>query len=565
MLFVDTFKAFPTVWLDGMFARLWQAGVQGKMFRVLHNLYDGAKRVVSHEGCTTDSFTCDLGLHEGDVISPTLYLFFIDGLLREVSVRHPGVTLLSSAGTPVSAVVGAMQADDFVAVCDTIDQVQAVANTVYAYSCKWRFRLNSAKSAVMHVSATGRSQLSESGIVWNNEPVPVVDRYCYLGLWFQNDCGWHYHFEQTLLRAESVKQRLMPIWKNRHVCVDVKRILLLSLIRPILEYGSEVWWPSTARHSDLLNKVQTDIIKSAMRCGHENPCSIAVLAEWGLKPLNMWLEERAMEYLFRILDMHASRLPKLVLGASWLSTSGHECCLPWQSRVLDLLQTYGIDCNIASAGREVCKRHVKQKIAARWNEVVMVNTARSSTLANYVMHVHPSHVTSCMSFAGPRPFLSGYPTYGIELLMRVRLQCLAVHARTARFASLRSNASAVRCPACGSEADGGESLHHLFFACPAYVDARNSMFAAVRSSTHAGCASRLVSILRQPNSVAKVLDLVSDEWGSDEAASFVSTHVAEFLTFAWALRNKCKLAGLLHTDLTDPAARREADGSTAMA
>ena len=163
MLFVDTFKAFPTVWLDGMFARLWQAGVRGKMFRVLHNLYDGARRVVSHEGCTTDSFTCDLGLHEGDVISPTLYLFFIDGLLREVGARHPGVTLLSPTGTTVSAVVGAMQADDFVAVCDTLDQVQAVANTVYAYSCKWRFRLNSAKSAVMHVSATGHSQLSESG------------------------------------------------------------------------------------------------------------------------------------------------------------------------------------------------------------------------------------------------------------------------------------------------------------------------------------------------------------------------------------------------------------------
>ena len=89
MLFVDTFKAFPTVWLDGMFARLWQAGVRGKMFRVLHNLYDGARRVVSHEGCTTDSFTCDLGLREMSSHPP-----FTCSLLMACSVKSALGTLV---------------------------------------------------------------------------------------------------------------------------------------------------------------------------------------------------------------------------------------------------------------------------------------------------------------------------------------------------------------------------------------------------------------------------------------------------------------------------------------
>jgi hypothetical protein len=50
VLFVDTYKAFPTVWLDGLFQKLWDKGVRGKMFGVLYNLYQGARRVVSHEG-----------------------------------------------------------------------------------------------------------------------------------------------------------------------------------------------------------------------------------------------------------------------------------------------------------------------------------------------------------------------------------------------------------------------------------------------------------------------------------------------------------------------------------
>jgi Reverse transcriptase (RNA-dependent DNA polymerase) len=49
VLFVDTYKAFPTVWQDGLFHKLWEKGVRGKMFRVLHNLYQGANRVVSHD------------------------------------------------------------------------------------------------------------------------------------------------------------------------------------------------------------------------------------------------------------------------------------------------------------------------------------------------------------------------------------------------------------------------------------------------------------------------------------------------------------------------------------
>ncbi len=561
LLFVDTYKAFPTVWLDGLFAKLWEAGVCGKMFRVLYNLYQGAHRVVNYEGCTTDAFSCDLGLHEGDVISPTLYLFFIDGLLREVENKHPGVTLVG----PSRSVVVAMQADDLVCVCASAAEMQAVAQTVYAYSCKWRFRLNSSKSAVMHVAATGSQQLTDSGIVWNNESVPVIDKYCYLGLWFQNDCGWRYHIQQTLERAEKVKNRLMPVWKNRHVSVDVKRVLLLSLIRPIFEHGSEVWWPSTCRQVELLNKVQTDVIKCAMRCENENPSSMCVLAEWGLQPLNMWLEARAIEYFFRVLRMPDNRLPKQVLHAVWRDVAGNECLLAWQSRVLDLLSTYSIDCGTCANGKEECKKHVKKMMAARFGEVVVTKAACSSTLSRYVAHVSGhSFVEGIRCFAGPRPFLSGarHPGYGIELLMRVRMQCLAVHARTSKY-TRGDNTSRVCCPSCGDVADGGETLHHLMFSCPAYSAARSSMFEAVSSVP--GCVVRLRRVLTGPHCLEKVLDFVSDCWGSAEVASAVSLHIAHYLEQAWSLRNKCKHSQLLYTAFSHSAERRGADGVLAMA
>jgi hypothetical protein len=130
VLFVDVTKAFPTVWLDGLWEKLWNKGINGKCFRVLRGLYQGARRVVSHDGIVSEEFTYDLGLHEGDPISPTLYLLFIDDLLTEIWNKHPGVQIVDCGTGAVSDVVAGMQADDLVVVCSSLSEAQAVAETV---------------------------------------------------------------------------------------------------------------------------------------------------------------------------------------------------------------------------------------------------------------------------------------------------------------------------------------------------------------------------------------------------------------------------------------------------
>jgi len=156
--------------------------------------------------------------------------------------KHPGVTLIGPGGGTSTQVVAAMQADDFVAVCDSVEEARAVAETVYQYSMKWLFRLNAKKSAIMHVAPSSRQQscVTSSGITWNGVNVPVVDRYCYLGLWFQNNCSWNVHFEEVMKKVERRKNMLMPVWKSRHISVEVKRIVLLTCVRTIFEYAAEV-------------------------------------------------------------------------------------------------------------------------------------------------------------------------------------------------------------------------------------------------------------------------------------------------------------------------------------
>jgi hypothetical protein len=51
------------------------------------------------------------------------------------------------------------------------------------------FGLNAKKSAIMHVAPSRQqSNLVASGITWNGVNVPVLDKDCYLGYGFQNNC-----------------------------------------------------------------------------------------------------------------------------------------------------------------------------------------------------------------------------------------------------------------------------------------------------------------------------------------------------------------------------------------
>ena len=144
-LFVDVVKAFASVWRDGLWYRLWHMGIKGKMFRILYHLYDTMSRCAWHNNETSNYFVGDLGLGEGDPLSPLLYTLFINGLLQEVWEKHPGVPLPTKPGgnkpgtttsEPESVsdtpnLVALMLADDLVGVADTEEEIKLMAQTIH--------------------------------------------------------------------------------------------------------------------------------------------------------------------------------------------------------------------------------------------------------------------------------------------------------------------------------------------------------------------------------------------------------------------------------------------------
>ena len=84
--FLDIKKAYDTVFREGLWR--WEAGVKGKMWRVLKNIYAKVESSVVVNG----------GKESVCILSPTLFAIFIDGLAREVKACNLGAEVVPQVG-----------------------------------------------------------------------------------------------------------------------------------------------------------------------------------------------------------------------------------------------------------------------------------------------------------------------------------------------------------------------------------------------------------------------------------------------------------------------------------
>ena len=71
--FIDVKKAYDTVWRNGLWKRMWDEGVRGKMWRVVKEMYSVVQSAVLVGEDQTEWFDLSTGVRQGCVMSPILF------------------------------------------------------------------------------------------------------------------------------------------------------------------------------------------------------------------------------------------------------------------------------------------------------------------------------------------------------------------------------------------------------------------------------------------------------------------------------------------------------------
>jgi len=89
MAFVDLEKAFDRVPREVVWWALRTMGIEEWIVRLIMSMYDGVTTAVKTDRGESEAFTVNVGLHQGSVLSPLLFIIVLEALSRQFKVGLP--------------------------------------------------------------------------------------------------------------------------------------------------------------------------------------------------------------------------------------------------------------------------------------------------------------------------------------------------------------------------------------------------------------------------------------------------------------------------------------------
>ena len=293
--FLDARKAFDCVWTDALFVKLYQKGVDAKLWRLLRNWYDDMQCKVRIKNATSDSFKVLIGVFQGGKWSSRLFQIFYSQLLDMLADSLLGCNLYDLR------TVSPTYADDIAIVAPYKVTLQHLLNIVHSYSSKWRILFNPQKCVHMSFNAKG-----------------VVDADCslYIGDSEIGTCNYTKHLGVGVGEEQMVVQEMIKKGKSAFsgiICLGkemgginpvIASKLYWSIVVPSMMYGAHV--VSLSQESlETIEKEHRTFGKriQALPSTTSNPAAYRLL---GWKSIQAYYDLMVLTFFYKTLLLDAS-------------------------------------------------------------------------------------------------------------------------------------------------------------------------------------------------------------------------------------------------------------------
>ena len=129
---------------------------------------------------------------------------------------------------------------------------------------------------------------------------------------------------------------------NRNINLSARRHLLLSVIRPSIEYGSEVWEGNKSQAGSL-ESIILDGAKRILGCSSKS-CNEAVRGDMGLGTLQSHSYRAKLKWWYKLATLPEDRYPKQLFNQEWnIKPRRGRQRKVWSRMVDDIFKSLDID------------------------------------------------------------------------------------------------------------------------------------------------------------------------------------------------------------------------------
>ena len=384
--FVDYSKAFDFVNRTHLWQKLLETNINGKVFNVIKNMYDNAKSKVSLKNTLSDAFPCQVGVRQGENLSPLLFAIYLNDFSTFLNDKFKvcGLTKVSdSISNEIQVylkIFCLLYADDTLILAETAADLQTALNGLYTYCNKWDLTVNADKTKVIIFSKgkIRRYKLFKFG----DTDIEVVDDYVYLGTTFNYNGNFKKAKSKQVLQAKKATFSLITRIKQLNLTFEVSIELFERIVIPILLYGSEIWGYECPKQLQIMFN---NTMRKFLKLNRSTPMCM-INGELGLKEISEYIDNRMMNFWCNLATGDENKISSILY--KWVKTLHEKDTYKsaWFDKIKTTLEhtemMYLLD-EITIDQSNLFKKYVKMNLndiyAQKWAEAVFNNT----TCLNY--------------------------------------------------------------------------------------------------------------------------------------------------------------------------------------
>jgi len=281
------------------------------VLNVIINLYKNAKSCVKSQGKLSDYFTCNVGVRQGENLSPLLFAIYLNDFEYYVSRNYDGLKEIASDCSSYLSdddveiylrLYVLLYADDTIVMAESAEQLQLALNAVYNYCNDWKLTVNTQKTQIVIFSK--RRVENYPAFLFGHATIDVVDDYTYLGVTFSFNGKYDKAMAKQINIARKALFSLISKSRKLHLPVDIQIELFHQLVVPILLYGSEVWGFSNLSHIEVFYR---SFLKKLLGV-HKRTPNCMVYGETGTAPLSNQVFARMVGFWARLINGKKTKL-----------------------------------------------------------------------------------------------------------------------------------------------------------------------------------------------------------------------------------------------------------------
>lgn len=250
VIYTDFRKAFDRVDHGILLLKLSKMGVNSSMLDWISTYLSNRRQYVLVEGERSQTFHVGSGVPQGSHLGPLLFLIFVNDVVKIFKFAK---CLLYADDLKVYASISSIR--------DAVN-LQRDLDSLALWCQANNMQLNIAKCKVLSFHRNTSPIFFEYKI--DDRQLERVKTMKDLGLLFDEKFTFNEHIDSIVAKAYS------RLGFMKRICYSFDdpyclRSIYMSLVRSILEYGSIVWNPGYASHSDRIESIQKQFVLYALR------------------------------------------------------------------------------------------------------------------------------------------------------------------------------------------------------------------------------------------------------------------------------------------------------------